>query len=169
LGGGSLLPIHCFYLTIPSLARRQLEAIGRDRLDNGLAQPLNTYKRIDVAKGSHKNPITPHQDSFDELNLLLRGQSRQKYGVLATRKLSLHHRLMIHCYGPNISDGHRIDVVIRYISPHTQSLITRAAMASPCAVNVTQEISISAHHQRACSTQIILYSMRKFETVKQRS
>ena len=124
---------------------------------------------IDVAKGSHKNPISPHQDSFDELNLLLRGQSRQKYGVLATRKLSLHHRLMIHCYGPNISDGHRIDVVIRYISPHTQSLITRAAMASPCAVNVTQEISISAHHQRACSTQIILYSMRKFETVKQRS
>ena len=28
-------------------------------------------------KGGHENPMTPHEDSFDELNLLSRGQSRQ--------------------------------------------------------------------------------------------
>ena len=31
----------------------------------------------DFVRGSHKNPIIPHEDSFDELNLLSRGQSRK--------------------------------------------------------------------------------------------
>ena len=71
-------------------------------------------------KGGHENPITPHEDSFDELNLLSRGQSRQNLWALTTGELSLHHGLIIHGYGPNTSDDRRIGVVIRYISPHAQ-------------------------------------------------
>ena len=79
-------------------------------------------------KGGHKNPITPHEDSFDELNLLSRSQefkvevvkADKTCGALATGGLSLHHGLMIHGYGSNTSDDRRIGVVIRYISPHVQ-------------------------------------------------
>ena len=79
-------------------------------------------------KGGHENPITPHEDSFDELNLLSRGQefkvevakADKTCGALATGELSLHHGLMIHGYGPTTSDDLRIGVVIRYISPHAQ-------------------------------------------------
>ena len=79
-------------------------------------------------KGSHKNPISPHEDSFDELNLFSRGQefkvevakADKTCGALATGELSLHHGLMIHGYGPNTSDDRRIGVMIRYISQHVQ-------------------------------------------------
>ena len=33
---------------------------------------------MDFVKGSHQSPIIPHEDSFDEHNLLSRGQSRSK-------------------------------------------------------------------------------------------
>ena len=83
---------------------------------------------MDFVKGSHKSPIIPHEDSFDELNLLSRGQeikvkvakADKTSGALATGELSLHHGLMIHGSGPNYSDERRIGVVIRYISPHVK-------------------------------------------------
>ena len=64
---------------------------------------------MDFVKGSHENPIIPHEDSFDELNLLSRGQeikvkvakADKTSGALATGELSLHHGLMIHGSGPN--------------------------------------------------------------------
>lgn len=186
--------------------RKNLERIEQDWLDNGLPQPLNTYKRVnaqvvmplaceiglhapildavegilgpdimlysvefltkeahtrhivtmhqdlaywgmghmdqiltawlalspatttsgcmDFVKGSHKNEIIPHADSFDALNLLSRGQEitvdvapEDKIPVeLAPGFISLHHGLTIHGSGPNSSDDRRIGVAIRYIS-----------------------------------------------------
>ncbi len=79
---------------------------------------------MDFVKGSHKNEILKHEDSFDELNLLSRGQEiavdvaeEDKVAVeLPPGFMSLHHGLTIHGSGPNVSDDRRIGVAIRYIS-----------------------------------------------------
>ena len=83
---------------------------------------------MDFVKGSHKSPIIPHEDSFDELNLLSRGQEikvnvaeeDKSSGALATGEMSLHHGLMIHGSGANTSDDRRIGVVMRFLSPHVK-------------------------------------------------
>lgn len=80
---------------------------------------------MDVVKGSHKNPILPHQDTFDTDNLLSRGQEirvdvaeKDKVALtLAPGEISLHHGLTIHGSGPNMSDDRRVGVVIRYLRP----------------------------------------------------
>lgn len=79
---------------------------------------------MDFVRGSHKNEILAHEDSFDELNLLSRGQEiavdvaeADKVPVeLAPGCISLHHGLTIHGSGPNQSDERRIGVAIRYVS-----------------------------------------------------
>ncbi len=81
---------------------------------------------MDFVKGSHKSPIIPHKDTFSETNLLSRGQEIQVdvaeedkvCGELQPGQISLHHGLMIHGSGPNVSDDRRIGAVIRYLSPH---------------------------------------------------
>lgn len=81
---------------------------------------------MDFVQGSHKNPILPHEDSFDENNLLSRGQEiavdvadNDKVAVqLAPGQLSLHHGLTIHGSGPNAGSDRRIGVAIRYLTPH---------------------------------------------------
>jgi len=79
---------------------------------------------MDFVCGSHKNEILAHEDSFDEHNLLSRGQeikvdvaSSDKVSVeLNPGSISLHHGLTIHGSGPNKSDDRRIGVAIRYVS-----------------------------------------------------
>jgi len=85
---------------------------------------------MDFVRGSHKNPILPHEDSFDADNLLSRGQEivvdvdeGDKTAVeLRPGEISLHHGLTIHGSGPNVSepnasDDRRIGAVIRYMRP----------------------------------------------------
>ena len=80
---------------------------------------------MQFAAGSHKNPILPHHDSFDDNNLLSRGQEVQADIAEANRtdivlqpgQMSLHHGLTIHGSGPNSSDDRRIGFVVRYINP----------------------------------------------------
>lgn len=79
---------------------------------------------MDFVQASHKNQILQHEDSFDDHNLLSRGQEivvdveeADKVAVeLAPGEMSLHHGLTIHGSGPNQSDDRRIGVAIRYIS-----------------------------------------------------
>lgn len=80
---------------------------------------------MDFVRGSHKNPILPHEDTFAENNLLSRGQEvkvdvaeeDRTAIVLAPGEFSLHHGLTIHGSGPNASDDRRIGVVVRYLRP----------------------------------------------------
>ena len=80
---------------------------------------------MDVVRGSHKNPILPHEDTFDGDNLLSRGQeikvdvAEEDKVALALQpgEISLHHGLTIHGSGPNVSDDRRIGVVLRYLIP----------------------------------------------------
>ncbi|WP_420862629.1 phytanoyl-CoA dioxygenase family protein [Algirhabdus cladophorae] len=80
---------------------------------------------MDFVQASHKNPILPHEDTFDKDNLLSRGQEiavdiadEDKVAVvLQPGEISLHHGLTIHGSGPNTSDDRRIGCVIRYATP----------------------------------------------------
>jgi hypothetical protein len=89
-----------------------------------LSPATTTSGCMDFVQGSHKNEILDHEDSFDELNLLSRGQEiavdvteADKVAVeLAPGCISLHHGLTIHGSGPNQSDDRRIGVAIRYVS-----------------------------------------------------
>lgn len=76
-------------------------------------------------KGSHKQALVPHRDTFAENNLLSRGQeiavevdeATATPIELAPGQMSLHHGLMFHASGPNVSDDRRIGVAIRYLNP----------------------------------------------------
>ena len=80
---------------------------------------------MDFVRGSHKNAILPHEDTFDENNLLSRGQEvrvdvadEDKVAIeIHPGQMSLHHGLTIHGSGPNTSDDRRIAMVVRYCTP----------------------------------------------------
>lgn len=86
---------------------------------------------MDFVRGSHKNAILPHEDTFAEDNLLSRGQE-VKVDVAADQKvpieihpgqISLHHGLTIHGSGPNTTDDRRIAAVIRYCTPDVKQQV----------------------------------------------
>lgn len=75
--------------------------------------------------GSHKQQLVPHVDTFDENNLLTRGQEiavdvNEEDGVpvvLAPGQSSMHHGHLFHASGPNTTGDRRIGSAIRYIKP----------------------------------------------------
>jgi ectoine hydroxylase-related dioxygenase (phytanoyl-CoA dioxygenase family) len=86
---------------------------------------------MDFVKGSHKNPILPHEDTFAEDNLLSRGQEVKVDVDPADRvpieihpgQISLHHGLTIHGSGPNTTDDRRIAAVVRYCTPEVKQQV----------------------------------------------
>lgn len=80
---------------------------------------------MDFVKGSHRNPILPHRDTFDDNNLLSRGQEiavevaeQDRVAIeIHPGQMSLHHGLTIHGSGPNTTDDRRIAAVVRYCTP----------------------------------------------------
>ena len=86
---------------------------------------------MDFVRGSHKQPILPHEDTFDAKNLLSRGQEvkvdiadEEKTPImLEPGEMSLHHGLTIHGSGPNGSDDRRIGCVIRYVRPDMEQIV----------------------------------------------
>lgn len=73
--------------------------------------------------GSHQQPIQEHNDTFDENNLLTRGQEiavdvPDGEGVdvpLKAGQMSLHHVLLVHGSEPNRTNDRRIGLALRYI------------------------------------------------------
>lgn len=70
--------------------------------------------------GSHKAPLAEHIDTFDENNLLSRGQtvpdvdeSLTEPIVLQAGQLSLHHPRIVHGSSPNLSDRRRMGFAIQ--------------------------------------------------------
>ena len=78
--------------------------------------------------GSHKEQIVPHVDTYDENNMLSRGQEiavdvDEKDAIaveLQPGQASLHHGHLFHASGPNTTDDRRIGVAIRFIKPSMQ-------------------------------------------------
>ena len=92
---------------------------------------------VDLVKGSHKNPILPHNDTQAEDNILSRGQEvavvvpneDRTHVILAPGEMSLHHGLAIHGSNPNSSDERRIGYAIRYITPDVRQKSERREYA----------------------------------------
>ena len=80
--------------------------------------------------GSHKEKIVPHLDTFDDNNLLSRGQEisvevDEKKSViieLEAGQASMHHGHLFHASGPNKTNDRRIGCAIRYIKPSMKQL-----------------------------------------------
>lgn len=85
---------------------------------------------MDFVEGSFKNPILPHNDTFEKNNLLSRGQEielpikdeEKTKIILNPGEMSLHHGLTIHGSGPNVSNDRRIGVAIRYLNPEIKQI-----------------------------------------------
>ena len=83
--------------------------------------------------GSHQQQIVPHRDSFDESNLLSRGQELavdidegdSVNVVLKPGQVSFHHGRMFHASGPNHSDHDRIGLVFRFLTPEVKQLVAK--------------------------------------------
>lgn len=79
-------------------------------------------------KGSHREPIREHTDTFGENNLLSRGQvidgaiaeDRIVSAPLKAGEMSLHHVCVIHGSNPNATDDRRIGLVLRYCAAHVK-------------------------------------------------
>ena len=75
--------------------------------------------------GSHKHALVAHVDTFDDNNLLSRGQEvtvevDESEGVpveLETGQASMHHGHLFHASDANTTNDRRIGVAIRYIKP----------------------------------------------------
>ena len=75
--------------------------------------------------GSHKKQLVPHNDTFDDNNLLSRGQEiavdvdeADAVAIeLAPGQASMHHGHLFHASGPNTTNDRRIGAAIRYIKP----------------------------------------------------
>ena len=75
--------------------------------------------------GTHKHSLVAHRDTFDENNLLTRGQEievdvDEKDAVdvvLQTGQASMHHGHLVHASGPTTTGDRRIGSAIRYIKP----------------------------------------------------
>ena len=79
---------------------------------------------------SHRQDIVPHKDTFDDANLLTRGQeltvdvdeSQAVDAELNPGQMSLHHGKLFHASHANRSDDRRIGVAIRFIKPSMRML-----------------------------------------------
>jgi hypothetical protein len=83
--------------------------------------------------GSHLKNQIEHRDTFHQDNLLTRGQEiavevPESQGVdvpLKAGEMSLHHVLLVHGSGPNVTGNRRIGLAMRYIPPHVRQLKVR--------------------------------------------
>ena len=80
--------------------------------------------------GSHKDNFKEHKDTFDENNLLTRGQTIENVPVkdtvpivLKPGQLSIHHPMVVHGSGPNLSKSRRIGFAIQsYIGTNVEQI-----------------------------------------------
>jgi len=83
-----------------------------------------------VIPGSHLQQQLPHRDTFDENNMLTRGQevavevdpAKAVYFTLEPGEASLHHVLLVHGSPPNPSGDRRIGFAIRYVPTSVRQL-----------------------------------------------
>ena len=88
--------------------------------------------------GSHRSGVVAHEDTFDADNLLSRGQSivgveeeDAAYGPLQPGEMSLHHGRCFHASGANQTNGRRIGLAIRYVTPEVRDRASGRDWAMP--------------------------------------
>ncbi|MEZ5650095.1 MAG: phytanoyl-CoA dioxygenase family protein [Burkholderiaceae bacterium] len=84
-----------------------------------------------VMPGTHRGEVLAHEDTFDEHNLLTRGQSivagideaRAVSMPLAAGQMSMHNYRLAHASGPNHGDDRRIGVSMHFMPPDTRQIV----------------------------------------------
>ncbi len=84
-----------------------------------------------VMPGTHRGDVLPHQDTYDERNMLTRGQSitdgvsddAAVHMPLATGEMSIHNYRLAHASGPNVTDDRRLGVSMHFMPPDTQQVV----------------------------------------------
>jgi Phytanoyl-CoA dioxygenase (PhyH) len=108
---------------------------GLDRSDVATAwiamSPANKVSGcMKFIAGTHRQQVQ-HEDTFDQNNLLTRGQeiavkvdeAKAVYVELKPGQASLHHVLLFHGSEPNRSEDRRIGLAIRYIPTHLKQAV----------------------------------------------
>lgn len=81
--------------------------------------------------GSHKGPMLEHRDTYDEDNVLTRGQAAvidaDKLDAVSVQlkpgQASFHHGKLLHASAPNRSPERRIGLAIQYIRPSVRQVV----------------------------------------------
>lgn len=97
-------------------------ALTPSNLDNGC---------MSMIPGSHKNHIRQHQDTFEEDNILTRGQVVKEVDessavnlILKPGQMSLHHAEIVHGSQPNLSNDRRIGYAMQaFMPPHAHQVL----------------------------------------------
>ena len=84
-----------------------------------------------VLPGSHKGDLLPHNDEYQQDNLLTRGQeiavkvdeSKTVAMPLEPGEISLHNVRLAHASGPNRSSDRRIGISLHYMPTHTKQTV----------------------------------------------
>jgi hypothetical protein len=87
--------------------------------------------------GSHKGELLPHRDTFEDDNVLTRGQEaaveiKEEDTVLVPLEpgqASFHHGKLLHASGPNRSDERRVGFAINYISTSVRQTVAHEDFA----------------------------------------
>ena len=111
---------------------------GEDFLTVWLALTPATVENgcMQFLRGSHRGAL-PHRDTYDEHNMLTRGQeidvaidpSSVADVLLEPGQASLHHGWMAHASAPNRSSKRRFGLVIRYLAPHLRQTVAERDFA----------------------------------------
>lgn len=83
--------------------------------------------------GSHKQGLVGHRDTFDETNILTRGQEAdvdiapgdEVPVELRAGEFSLHHGMLLHASAPNRSDTRRIGYTMNFIRPDMRQVVAK--------------------------------------------
>jgi len=84
-----------------------------------------------VMPGTHVGEVLPHEDRFDDDNLLTRGQeissgideARAVPMPLRVGEMSLHNYRLAHASGPNLADDRRIGISMHFMPPQTEQVV----------------------------------------------
>jgi len=83
-----------------------------------------------VMPGTHLGDALAHEDTYDENNMLTRGQSiqgleesRAAHMPLQAGEMSLHNYCLAHGSGPNLSADRRIGVSMHFMPPQTKQVV----------------------------------------------
>jgi len=88
---------------------------------------------MSMLPGSHNKSIVPHEDTYDDDNILTRGQvvtdidvSNPVDLILEAGQMSLHHGEIVHGSQPNNSDKRRIGFAMQsYMSPDIKQVVAK--------------------------------------------
>lgn len=88
--------------------------------------------------GSHKLDILEHRDTFDEANILSRGQEamidinddESALVELEAGQASMHHGRLLHASGPNEADQRRMGFVVNYLAPSIRQVVASEDFAT---------------------------------------